>query len=312
MTNHERAWVLYQQRRYDQAEKELRLVLAEDPQDARSHALLAGALVAQDQVDNAMVEAKEAVGLDPTCDLGFFIMSLVHMEKGRFKESKQALDEAIQIDPNYAPYYAHAANLALLQQKWQDARTWAETGLTHDPEDIDCINALARAQLQIGDIEQSAGSLERALELDPENAYTHCNMGWLLVRRNQPEKAIEHLKESLRIDPNFELARECIAEALKARSPVYYMILKGNLWLMEMPVKVRIAILVAWFLIKPLRLILLIFILLMWFGGHIFTLMLRLDPLGRKVLTDKDKQTNNIALIAMVAISAALYWLLSR
>ncbi len=50
-------------------------------------------------------------------------------------------------------------------------------------------------------------TLGSALANDPENALTHANQGWALLHRGDHERALEHFREALRIDPELEWAR---------------------------------------------------------------------------------------------------------
>lgn len=66
MTAHyDRALLLYQQSRCDLAEQELHQALADEPNDARAHALLALCLCDRKDYPAAMREAEEAIHLGP-------------------------------------------------------------------------------------------------------------------------------------------------------------------------------------------------------------------------------------------------------
>src|SRR6185436_9021657 len=65
----------------------------------------------------------------------------------------------------------------------------------------------------------------------PENAFTHANQGWTYLNKGEPKKALEHFRESLRLDPANEWARHGIVEALKARNIIYAVMLKYFLWM---------------------------------------------------------------------------------
>ena len=62
----ERAYLLYEQRRYELAEKEIGQALTVNPNDARSLALLALCLLEQEKFTEATQRAQEAVGNAPT------------------------------------------------------------------------------------------------------------------------------------------------------------------------------------------------------------------------------------------------------
>lgn len=131
---------------------------------------------------------------------------------------------------------------------------------------------------------------------------THSNKGWTLVRRGRIEESIEHFREALRLNPNSEWAYEGVVEALKARNPIYHLMLMGSLSMQEMSGHMRTALWWTCWVIPPLR-ALLIFVLIAGFCTRtIFTFLLRLDPLGRRVLSDKTKRGNNFAMAVVVLL----------
>ncbi len=61
--HYERARLLSSQGRYEQAERELREVLAEDPHHGQAHAFLGRCLAEQKRLAEALAECEEAVHL---------------------------------------------------------------------------------------------------------------------------------------------------------------------------------------------------------------------------------------------------------
>ncbi len=58
------------------------------------------------------------------------------------------------------------------------------------------------------DVELAEGFFNDAIELQPENAVAHCNLGVLYWRHGQSEKARQHFHHALEANPHFESARE--------------------------------------------------------------------------------------------------------
>ena len=79
--------------------------------------------------------------------------------------------------------------------------------------------------VKLGRRGEAGAASTRQLSRDPEDAYSHANQGWTLLHRGDPRKALEHFRESLRLDPDLEWARAGIVEALKARYVVYRWVL---------------------------------------------------------------------------------------
>ena len=60
---------------------------------------------------------------------------------------------------------------------------------------------------------------------------THANQGWALLHRGNYQRALEHFREALRIDPELDWARAGIVEALKAHHFIYRQMLRFFLWI---------------------------------------------------------------------------------
>ena len=87
----------------------------------------------------------------------------------------------------------------------------------------------------------SLGMLTR----DPEDPYTHHSAGLAALQASNFHKAEEHFLEALRLDPNFEPAREGLLESFRARSWFYRVYLKYAFYMMGFTRAKRIGIAVG-------------------------------------------------------------------
>ncbi len=60
---------------------------------------------------------------------------------------------------------------------------------------------------KLGRCEEAIASYNRAIEIDPTDATTHCNMGVALRKLGRCEEAIASYNRALEIDPSLEQAR---------------------------------------------------------------------------------------------------------
>src|SRR5262249_36159640 len=127
----------------------------------------------------------------------------------------QALDllgQAIERDPRYGPALALAAwwNLQIVDSGWADdseVNTHKAVNLAWQALQVagDDPVALADAAGVLGsfgeDINAAIGLIDRSLALNPSSALAWNYSGWLRLVAGQPNLAIEHLRNSLRLDP---------------------------------------------------------------------------------------------------------------
>lgn len=317
-----KAQMLLQTRRYQDAEAEIRRMLAQEPNSAVAHSLMAVALIAQGRRDNALREAQHAVHLAPDLAYSHYVLALTCFHSGRLAEAEKSVREAIRLDPRDADHYAVLGEICLEQRRWRDALNAAETGLRIEPEDVRCINVRATALVHLGRWQEAESAVETALALEPENAMTHANRGWLRLHRRDSQAALADFREALRLRPNMVWAQEGIVEALKARNPIYSVMLRYFLWMSRMDTRTKWSILIGGYIalqlvgrtlnadetLRPLALPLIAvyvtFVFLTWTSQTLFDLLLRLDPFGKLTLSkDKIVASNWVGLTLLAGVS---------
>jgi tetratricopeptide (TPR) repeat protein len=117
----------------------------------------------------ALDDIDRALSLDPTLGLAYGARAFIHSRNWRGKDALEAFERAIQLTP-YDPVLAYVYILFLSN---------------------------------IGQHEDAIRVAQRFLELDPNNADSHGNLGRALLRAGDFEGANAAHREALRINPNF-------------------------------------------------------------------------------------------------------------
>lgn len=303
----ERAQLLIQQHRIEQAEEQLRMALGENTSDATAHALLALCLLERKKYDEATDEAQQAIHHEPDEPLGFYALATVMQERNRLKEAYSAIQEAIRLQPWNESHFGRLAGIEFQRSRWNECLTAAEQGLEFDPEDVECTNLRAMALVKLGRRDEAGQTIEAALANAPDNAITHANLGWTLLHQREPKRAMEHFREALRLDPNLEWARAGIIESMKARHFIYRWMLAWFLWMSRFPPRVQILLVLGIVfgnqilaticnavpalvpIQGPIVLAYLLFAWMTWVAPTLFNLVLCLSPFGRMALNTKEK-----------------------
>ena len=323
------AELLLQRARYKDAEALLRGVLAEDPNDAEAHTLLALALLYQKRETDALLEAQAAVRCAPDDPGGHYVGAIILTEMEKYDEALSAIRTAIHLFPLRPRYYAVMGEIYLRKRQWQDALDAVETGLRFDPQDVQCNNIRAMALVKLGRQDEAGQTLDAILALNPENAVTHANQGWALLHAGQHTKALEHFREALRLNPQLGWAREGVIEALKARNPIYWVMLRYFLWMSRLSGGTRWALILGVYFVNrlvvelalrypglalfaiPLNLLYTLFAFLSWTAQPLFNLLLRFNRLGRLALSEEQITASNWVAVCLVAaigcVGAAIF-----
>lgn len=302
----QKARFLFDQHRYSDAEPILGALMAQDPSDTEVIALLAEIRIQLDDYDEALRLIDLGLNADASIEYFFYLRAKVYLYTQQGDKAVFWIEKAIEMDPVYAAYHAFKAYIQLHRKNFQEALDAANHALSLEPENLLALNTRSSCLLKLNNPEDAFETIEGALREDPNNAYTHANYGWTLLEHGDTNKALEHFREALRNDPNFELAQSGMAEALKARFPVYKWYMNFQFWLGNLSSKYQ------WFVIlgiyfgqkliraagaispalQPFTTPLLILIMIFVFGSWIITpignLVLRFNEYGKFLLSKEE------------------------
>ena len=319
-----RAHLLLDQDRFEMAEAELRERLTENPGDGFAHSLLALSLSGQEKHKEAVAAARESVSLEPDFAPVHQILAQVQLNAGDWKSAEKTGREALRLDPESAETCNLLAWAASNRADWDEVLRFADLGLSIDPENTGCNNARAHALQMMRRGDEAQASLDATLRRAPEDAFTHANQGWHYLRDGNAPKALEHFKESLRLEPGHEYARSGVIEALKAHNPVYKPILAYFVFMSRLSQRARWFVIIGALLgfrvvrallstspgLRPLLYIAigayLLLILTTWAGPTLFNLTLWFHPLGRHALNRDERHSSMMCLGALIAAIACL------
>ncbi len=228
-THFQRGSALFQLRRYEDAEHELRRALVEHPDDAIAHGLLGIALSRLDRLREAEDAVETAIECDPTQSYVFYAHSLVMIRLNRSAVALTSIREAIRLDPLDVDYLVILAALLYDKQRWHECLDTLDRGLAASPEHVRSLNLRGKVLRELDRWEDASRSFDAALQIDPENADSHHARGALLLARGESEAAVEHLLEARRLDPISKNDRDSIAIALGRQLPPFRWLVRHNL-----------------------------------------------------------------------------------
>lgn len=326
---YQRAMILHRQRRYADAEGELRQALAGDPRDARAHAMLALCLTEQKRFREATAEAQQAIGLEPALDFAHYALAKILLDRNRPGDALPSISEAVRLDPYNADYFWLLGAIRFEQRGWPSALEAAERGLALDAEHEGCTNLRAMALVKLGRRSEAGTTIGAALSRNPENAVTHANQGWTLLHEGNPKAAMVHFREALRLDPSLDWTRAGIVEAIKARNPIYRWLLLYFLWMARLSTGAQWTITICAYVgyrlmlniaeqvppaapwLWPIVWAYIAFVAMTWLAYPLFNLALRLHPTGRHALSADQRRGANVTaavlVVALVAIGCFMY-----
>jgi tetratricopeptide (TPR) repeat protein len=280
------------------------------------------------QFQEATDEGKLAVHYEPDSDFAHYALAKVFFDRDRFTEALQHINEAVRLDASNPQNYSLLAAIHFNQHRWKDCLDAAERGLQMDSEHVGCTNLRAMALVKLGRRQEAGATIDAALARNPENSMTHANQGWTLLESGDHKKALEHFRESLRLNPENEWARQGIVESLKAKHLIYSWMLRYFLWMSKLSPRAQWGVILGAYFgnrilysvsssnpqlapwILPVKILYLIFVVLTWTASPLFNLLLRLNRFGRLALSREQIIASNcLGVTIFLALVSIAGWL---
>ncbi|MBQ5408490.1 MAG: tetratricopeptide repeat protein [Muribaculaceae bacterium] len=92
--------------------------------------------------DQAYTYANKAIANDATSPDGYILRSMIELRQGKgnnYNTAMQTLDQALVLNPNYAPTLLAKARLLIAQKKYKDAATLLDKAVVADPTSADAL-----------------------------------------------------------------------------------------------------------------------------------------------------------------------------
>jgi hypothetical protein len=217
----------------------------------------------------------------------------------RPKEAIEATQMALAFDPNDSLAHTAEAQAHLQMENWPLAERSARQALALDADNSGAANQLAQALRLQNKLDENAAHLAGMLARDPEDAFTHANAGWAALQRGLHRDAELHFREALRLDPDFEYAREGLLTSFRARSWLYRGYLRYTFAMARLNRKSRWAVIIGLYLtvrfagLLPggwvLAAIYFLFVLWVWVARPVGNALLLLDRFARYALRRGEK-----------------------
>ena len=245
----DRGRLLREHGRYEDAIGLFEGAIASDPEDPTGYVEKALCeLHIEDRDRDALDSIEEGIRLDPDSGFNHAVRSIVLTRLDRPKEALTAADQALAIDPAVAFHLRVKGQAYAGLEKWAEAEKWLRRALAEDPDDDTAANILATVLRVQNKPWENEFEVQRLLAKNPENELTHYNAGWSCLQRGDRERAEEHFREALRIDPNFDGAREGLVDCFRARSAFYRVFLRYSFFMQRFSAGSRWAIVIGLFL----------------------------------------------------------------
>jgi tetratricopeptide (TPR) repeat protein len=172
---------------------------------------LAGVLLQEGRVPEAIQLCAEALRLKPDCAEAHYNLGIALIQLGKVQEAIAHYEQAVRIMPDFGGAHYNLGNALAEQGKLQEAIAHYEQVLRIKPDYANAHINLGVALLQLGRSQEAIGHFEQAVRLKPDYAEAHYNLGIALEQAGRVREAIGHYEQALRIKPSFTQAQNGLA-----------------------------------------------------------------------------------------------------
>ena len=166
--------------------------------------LLSNIQRAEGSVDKALATAYESIAQNPKSAARYFLAASLEDSRGVWLKAEALYQQALQIEPNYAPAANNLAYGMLQHQESSDiALSLAQIARQKMPDSSSAADTLAWAYYQKGLYGFAADLLQEALRNSPENPTYHYHIGMVYQKQQNTAAARKHLQRTLEINPQF-------------------------------------------------------------------------------------------------------------
>ncbi len=243
--------LLAAQKRYDEAfEYIARFPLKEENNIDHAHILnLKGNIfLKMGKIQSAAAHFKNAIGTNPDFLDPYLALAEILRKNNHITDAMTVYEKILQIAPSHIPTLNIVGYLYDIRGDWDKAETYYKKILEIDPQQAAAANNLAFIITETnGDLNEAfrlvrmarektprdpnvmdtmgwifykrgsylnaVSELEESLSLNPDNALAHYHLGMAYYKLSKFDKAREHIRQALKIDPNFkgmEIARSLL------------------------------------------------------------------------------------------------------
>lgn len=127
--------------------------------------------------------------------------AIAHHRAGRYADAEALLRQALTSDENNPDALYLLGMLAIQTKRPQDAIDWLSRAIEVRPDAAEYHANLGHALRSLNQLDESAARYERAIQIQPSYALAHINLGAIRRAQGRPREAVDHFRTALRIEP---------------------------------------------------------------------------------------------------------------
>lgn len=167
------------------------------------------------EINNAMLEYKRAIELDPNYYLSYNNLGKLYFDAKEMKKAMEFYDFALKLNSAFAPAHLNKAYILMAMGKNDKAIASLESAIKYNPNNPAGYMNLGYIYQQKRMPDKAIEYYTKLLEYDPASYEALSNLGLILLQSGKIPQAIEYFQRSLESKPDHLFARMNLAGAYK-------------------------------------------------------------------------------------------------
>lgn len=176
-------------------------VLKADPSDARAARIIVEAYSAQKQLPRAIQRLRELATARPNSAPLQSLLGRSLVAAGDVAAATSAFSVAIHTDPNFSPAALALADIAVRQNRMDDAKDRLMHLIEHDPTNSAALLMLAGVEARLGDRKSAIARCRAVLEFDSKNVSALNNIAYYMTAEDL-DSALGFAQQAAELNPN--------------------------------------------------------------------------------------------------------------
>jgi len=197
----------------------LDVIDARVPANARTEFNRGRQALADKNPREAITHFQKATDYYPDFFEAHFFIGTAYMDLREWESAEAAFQRALAIKPDNAKVLLALGEAYWREKRYPDAELALIDGLKQEDRNWQGYFTLGRLYWDKGEVMKAAPAIGHTLQLKPDFAEAHLLAGNILLKLNQPERAILEYEEYVRLAPKGEFAAEARNLVQKLRAP---------------------------------------------------------------------------------------------
>jgi tetratricopeptide (TPR) repeat protein len=166
-----------------------------------------------DAVDKLKQLAREQTESGPA----YYYLARIYTEMGELDAAERYLNRAIAADPKKGVYSYQSGVIRQRQKKSSEALALFERALSLGvgADEAAVWRNIGNARAQLFEREGALEAYERSIQIEPNDARTRLALGQFLLDKDDPQKAIVHLRAAVDLEPKLPSALASLGRAYR-------------------------------------------------------------------------------------------------